>query len=365
MFAHILGNNLVKGYLTRMVEKNTIAQSLLFTGPDGIGKSLFAEAFAKLVFSQNDPTGSHMRKLTSHTHPDLRIYRPEGKIGMHSIDSLRQFIEDVYLPPYEAQRKIFVVHDADRMLSYSANAMLKTFEEPAPHSIIILLTSAPESLLPTVLSRCCTIRFQPVPEDDVVQLLVSKFNKTIDEARIVAGIANGSVGQATRLAEQGSNILRECLLGIMARGRMSVYSDLIEAAKEISAHIEQEQKELEDSARAVILKNFPDGLTSVQQHALDKEIDGALAMRLAEDAEVVFDVVLSWYRDMHLLQLKGDRVFLLHRDFQNEIEQALQRDELLPLETVQLAVSQAKLALERSTSFANCLENLFLRLNFL
>ena len=75
-----------------------------------------------------------------------------------------------------------------------------------------------------------------------------------------------------------------------------------------------------------------------------------------------FHMILCWYRDMHLLNVNGDRKLLFHVDFRDEIEQSLQRGEMLPLETVQQAVAQAQLALERSTSVANCLENLFLKL---
>lgn len=362
MFSHIIGNEAAKRYLTSMVDKNAIAQSMLFAGPDGIGKSLFAEAFAKLVICQNDPTGIHKHKLDSNSHPDLRIYRPEGKIGMHSIDSLRHFNEEVYLPPYEADRKIFIIHDADRMLSYSANALLKTFEEPASHSIIILLSSSPDALLPTVLSRCTTIRLKSVSTEDIADFLINKFNKTPEDAQQIAIMARGSLGEAVHLVEQNGNKLRQRVLSLFAQERTSLYHELIESAKEISGIIEQEQKEIEESSRAAILKSFPDGLTSMQQQAIEKEIEGSLAMRQMQEAHAVFDIILCWYRDMHLLNVNGNRNLLFHADFRDEIEQSLQRGEMLPLETVQQAVAQAQLALDRSTSIANCLENLFLKL---
>ena len=137
MFEDIVGNDQIKEYLKRMVEQRAVANSLLFAGPEGIGKSLFAHALAKML-------------LGSDSHPDLHVYRPEGKIGMHSIDSMRQFSEDVYLAPFQGQWKVFIIHDAERMLTYSANALLKTFEEPAKDALIILLSSAPAALLPTI-----------------------------------------------------------------------------------------------------------------------------------------------------------------------------------------------------------------------
>jgi DNA polymerase-3 subunit delta' len=127
-FDDIIGNDQIKNYLAGMVEKRMIAQSLLFAGPDGIGKSLFAQSFAKLIVGAKNPS-----------HPDIYHYHTEGKIGMHSIQSMRQFSEEVYLGPYEAKKKVFIIHDAHRMLTYSANALLKTFEEPAPKQVAFFL----------------------------------------------------------------------------------------------------------------------------------------------------------------------------------------------------------------------------------
>jgi len=150
-FEHIIGNDGVKKYLSRLIEKGNIPQSLLFSGPKGIGKSLFAETFAKLIISTNNSN-----------HPDIHHHHPEGKTGMHTIQSMREFSKTVYLAPFQGKKKIFIIHDAHRMLTYSANALLKTFEEPALDAVIILISHAAEQLLPTVLSRCQTVRFQPI-----------------------------------------------------------------------------------------------------------------------------------------------------------------------------------------------------------
>lgn len=362
-FSHIIGNESVKNYLTSMFQRDAIAQSLLFSGPEGIGKSLFAEAFAKLILCRDDPEGHHRYKCEAHVHPDLHIYRPEGKIGMHSIDSMRQFSEEVNQSPFEAKRKVFIIHDANRMLTYSANALLKTFEEPAPHSIIILLSSAPEALLPTVLSRCRTIRFQPISEIDIAKLLMQRFHMDAGKANGLAKMSQGSVGRAFRLAEHGKDPMREHILGILGRGRRLHYPQLLASVKEISALIESEQKQFEESAHAEMRKSYPDGLTSIQQHALEKEIEGALAMRQSEKMHGIMDTISIWYRDMHLMHVNGNREYLLHQDYAAEIEQALQRGEMISLKAVQAAIGQANLALARSTPIAHCLETLLLVLS--
>ncbi|HEY4831424.1 MAG TPA: DNA polymerase III subunit delta', partial [Waddliaceae bacterium] len=105
-FKDIVGNEPIKRYLCHVVEKGTIPQSLLFAGPEGAGKRDFAVAFAQTILGTD-----------KFPHPDVRVYKPEGKIGLHSIQSMRQFCAEVYLAPFEAKRKIFIIHDAHRMLS--------------------------------------------------------------------------------------------------------------------------------------------------------------------------------------------------------------------------------------------------------
>ena len=207
MFDHIIGNEFVKSYLRRVIENNCIGNSILFAGPEGIGKSVFAEAFAKQIICRNDVSGDHQRKLESGNHPDLRVYRPEGKLGMHSIASMRQLSEEVYLAPFEAKNKVFIVHEAERMLSYSANALLKTFEEPALDTVIILLSSAPSSLLSTVLSRCRAIYFQSLSEQDIIAFLMQYHQKEFKEAQEVAMLSQGCIGNAIKLMQEGGDPL--------------------------------------------------------------------------------------------------------------------------------------------------------------
>ena len=350
-FEGIVGNDQIKNYLTRMVEKGTLAQSLLFTGPDGIGQSLFAQRFANLIVGTDK---SH--------HPDIYHYHTEGKIGMHSIQSMRQFSEEVYLAPFEAKKKALVIHDAHRMLTYSANALLKTFEEPAPDSIIILLSSCSERILPTILSRCQTVRFLPIPPEDLTQLLQKKHTLPQDKATQIALRAQGSLGQAERLLEEDDNPIRDALLNALAEGSLSNYSKILQMVKETNQHIQLKLKEEEEQVRSQLLKDFSDDLTAAQKQSLEKEVEGYVALQRVTEAGTLFETILSWYRDLHLLYTNADPQHLINGDYQTQLTQALQKGGIFSLEKVQQAISKAKLALERSTPLEYCLENLFLSL---
>lgn len=365
MFSHIIGNDHIKTYLQRMLQKKAIGNSLLFAGPDGVGKSLYALAFAKALICDEGASVIQRRKVDDGTHPDIHIYHPEGKIGMHSIDSMRQLSEEVYLAPFESKWKVFIIHDAERMLAYSANALLKTFEEPSLDSVIILLSSAPEKLLPTIMSRCRTIHFHEVEEAKIANLLQNKAGKSAEEAAHLAALARGSVGQAMRSALDGGSQVRDAMLKLLAAGKVASYQQLTGAAKEISEHIEQAAQNVEDASRDDVMKGLPEGLSATQKHSIEKELEGLHSMNLATDALDLFTIILSWYRDMHLLHVGGDARYLIHRDYHHALVNALQYGYMLPLESVQQSIREAKLAFERSTPLNMCLENLFLRLNLI
>lgn len=352
LFSHIIGNQWAKEYLARIAARNSVAHSLLFTGPDGIGKGLFAEAFARLI-------------LSSDVNPyDLHIYRPEGKIGMHSVDAMRQFTEEVYLPPYKAKKKVCIIHDAERMLSYSSNALLKTFEEPALHTIIILVTSSPEALLPTVLSRCSTVRFRPIEQEKIALFLEKEQQLPLEKAQMLAARAHGSLGTALALLRQEGDPLRKRILDLLSSDPVATYIQLVEASQEVAQYIEEKQGVLEEERRMEMKGRYPDGMPSAQQHGLEKEIEGVLAMRFAQQVRELFVHILGWYRDMQLLYVRGNPAYLFHPDYRAENAQALQRGRLLPLEVVQKAMGQAELALARSTPLSTTLENLLLQLVF-
>lgn len=362
-FDHILGNDKVKDYLVRMVSKQAIANSLLFAGPEGVGKSLFARGFANLLLSTSSPGHDHAQKIELGNHLNVREYYPEGKIGMHSIDSMRALIEEINTPPHESPWKIFIIHNADRMLTYSANALLKTFEEPPPKSIIILLSSAPESLLPTVLSRCRTIWFHLIPNDIVASFVENKWSKTPQEAQEIALRAMGSIGHASLLAGQESDALRALVLNLLITGKKVSYPQLLDDIEKISQMVTKQKMQLEEEVRASLALTYCKEMSKIQQEVVNKEVDGALAIHLSSQAHTIFEIILGWYRDLHLLKVGANKNYLMHPDYYEHSYNAMQQGEILPLETLQKIIATQTLALERSTSLEICLESLFLSLD--
>lgn len=361
-FSEIIGNEEIKRQLSEMISKRAIGHALLFAGPEGIGKSLFAWALAARIMTEYGSEKEHARKIQVGQHPDIHIYRPEGKLGLHSIQALRQLSEEVYLPPYEASWKVFIIHDADRMLSYSANALLKTFEEPPPRTIIILLSRSQTSLLPTILSRCYTLHFRAIQDSLVQDFLKQRYALDDGACARIGRQAQGSIGRAMRLIEQGDKT-RTLLLNFLMQGPLTSLRALQEVTHILSEQVEIAKKKAEETAKEEFLKAYADQLTAQQQNALEKELEGLTAVALTQEAQLIFENILTWYRDLHLLLLGGQPNLLVNSDYQLELEQAVQRGDFKPLDQVYQAVEEAYLALQRSTSLALCLESLFLKLD--
>ncbi len=366
MFEGIIGNDHIRQYLLHMSDSNSVGNSFLFAGPEGIGKSLFALEFIKILLAKEPAGESHVRKIKAGTHPDIKHYRPEGKIGAHTIESLRQFIGEVYLKPYEAQKKFFIIHEAHRMLPVSANALLKTFEEPSPDSIIILLSGEKELLLPTVLSRCRTLSFQPIPKTEISHFLTEKYRCHPDEARHYAALAEGSLGKALKLYNEQGNDLRKKILQFMSKGKVRTYFELTDFVKEICADMETTKKGSDKSIREAFMQGLSDSdLTAVQKQMIEKEVEGAVSLQQTQESSGIFKLILSWFRDLHLLYCGGNHDLLLNKDFHGEMEEKILSGEPTGIEKIEKIIGEAQLAMQRSGSFSLCLENVFLKLNFL
>lgn len=360
-FDQIQGNETAKQLLTSMVDKQKIGHSLLFVGAEGIGKSLFAIALAAKIMGQGPMAESHLKKIQTGAHPDIHVYRPEGKLGMHSIQSMRQLGEEVNYPPHEAEWKVFIIHEADRMLSYSANALLKTFEEPPSRTLIILLSHSKSALIPTLLSRCRTIHFQPLSDNDIIKILKEKYSMSDSAAHGIALEAEGSMERAIRLVEQGENSIRKELLNFLAECPLDHYRLLQERVKNIQDKVEEIKFNMENTAKEE-LKSIPkDSLSLHLQETMEKELEGMISLAIAHEAKSIFEAFLSWFRDKEVLKLGGGIAHLKNRDYYEALMKALKTQKEFSLKNVYNFVEEAQVSLQRSTSFSIVLETLFLK----
>jgi DNA polymerase-3 subunit delta' len=195
---------------------NTLAHAYLFTGITGIGKMTSARALAKILHCTNTPDDfcDHCipcKQITSDTHPDTLVIKPEG--DTIKISQIRKMQEQVAYTVYEGTNKIVIVDKSDCMTIQSANCLLKTLEEPPPHTILVLLTAIPYRVPPTIRSRCQRLMFQPLAESLILELLQEKFGGEVPaDIQLIASLAEGSIGKALRWADSDSLAERKTLL---------------------------------------------------------------------------------------------------------------------------------------------------------
>jgi DNA polymerase III subunit delta' len=177
-----------------------LSHAYLFHGPPGTGKRDAARAFAAALLAEgvSDPADAERRVLAG-VHPDLTWVEPRGAHDVLVDDVRTQVVRQAALRPFEAERRVFVILEADRMNDESQNALLKTLEEPAAFAHLVLVSSAPGRLLPTIVSRLQGVRFGPVPAARIAELLDAE-GVDARAALACARLAGGNADRARYLA---------------------------------------------------------------------------------------------------------------------------------------------------------------------
>lgn len=136
---------------------------------------------------------NHLPKILSGNHPDIHLYIPEGKSGLHPVSNMQKIVREAFLPPFEAKSKIFIIDEAEKMLPAASNTLLKTLEEPLPDTYFFLLSHFPDRLLTTILSRLHPIQYAKQEETlpNVAPLFAlakeEKWDEVIDQLAEIEG----------------------------------------------------------------------------------------------------------------------------------------------------------------------------------
>lgn len=228
MFENLVGNDRVKDALRRMLASKRVPGALLFAGEDGSGKKLFAIELARAlnclsprgveacgkcsacarIGSWPSPPATdpeQEKHIAWSEHPDVGLIRPPKRIV--AVDQIRQVEVEANFRPFEGAARVFLIEEADRLNLSSANALLKTLEEPPPTSHLILLTARPASLLPTIRSRCQAVHFVPLSASEIEAYLTThsasvavgrreRAPLSAADASLIARAARGSLGRA-------------------------------------------------------------------------------------------------------------------------------------------------------------------------
>lgn len=237
LFSDLVGQDTAIALLARAVDQRRVAPAYLFAGPQGIGRRLAAERFAEVLFAPDArqligpaPNPNQRRRIAQRNHPDLLWVEPtylhQGNLVPASaaaeqgitrksapqirLEQVRQIAQFLSRPPLESPRAVVVLESAETMAEGAANGLLKTLEEPG-QATIILLAPGPQSLLPTLVSRCQTIPFQRLNHADMATVLQRVGQSEVLNHPQVLAMAQGSPGQAIAAYQQLQTIPPELL----------------------------------------------------------------------------------------------------------------------------------------------------------
>jgi DNA polymerase-3 subunit delta' len=267
---NVIGQQRVKDLLRGILSSKKLPNALLFEGPEGVGKDAMAIELAKVLNCERGDVESceecsSCKQANALRHPNIHLVFPlprgEGetkedgpldkldektvrkikdeislkakdpyhkisipKAQVIKIGSIREIIREQSLSLYQQGYRVVIVMQAEEVGPESANALLKVLEEPSDSTMFILTTSKRSSLLPTIVSRCQSLQFNLLSEDEISRALVSRYNITQADAKLKARLAEGSFGKAVKLIDSDVLGLREEALDVLRDIAVNNYS---------------------------------------------------------------------------------------------------------------------------------------------
>ncbi len=323
-FRTIVGHSRLLSLLARVIARDSMPPAVLLAGPPGVGKRLAAVAIAQAINClqpqsakefERDACGecASCRRIARGMHPDVIVVEP-GDMGTIKIEQLRDVIDRSHYRPFEGRRRVVIIDEADAAGADAQSALLKTLEEPPSASVFILVSSMPDALLPTVLSRCPRLRFGPLTPNEVASALVQDHGYSEQEARIAAAESDGSIGRALE----------------------SQSEDLSEARDAAQRILEETARNSDPVKRINLARELAEGKGSPAEER------NRLAVRLRS--------LGSLLRDVGIIATRADRAMIANTDLEKPLEKLASSFDAQRSMQAYAAVDRALAALDRNAS---------------
>jgi DNA polymerase-3 subunit delta' len=230
-FSGIVGHDRLKDFFLRAQRRGRTPPALVLCGPVGIGKRTLALEAARALLCETksgDACGACKAcdRVARRMHPDFFLLEPAP--ASIKIEAVRDLVGEVQSRPFEAATRAFVIDDAHLMTEQAQNAFLKSLEEPPATSRILLVTAEPDRLLPTIRSRCQTLRASALTSEQV-EAFLSERGVAADEARLRASVSAGSIGRALSFDTDGYMDARESALAAVEAAGSSPFAAMAAA----------------------------------------------------------------------------------------------------------------------------------------
>lgn len=362
-FESFVGNRLAVGMLKKALESGRIASGYLFYGPDGVGKSLAALNFAKALVCEREGAEacgvcSSCRRVDSGNHPDVHWYRPVGKMRVVKIDSVRELIAQTGLKAFEAKWKVFIILEVDRMRIEAQNAVLKTLEEPPGRSVLILVSSNPAGLVPTIVSRCQEISFLPIPREELEAAMIEKWGLDEEEARQVAALACGSMGSAKRLLDRDNLKQRRMLLNLLAQSPRRSFREVLSAVRAVDGELKEFEKGLREK-EAKRIAAMGKALTAEEREEWMNESNAVIASMVREQVEDILNLLAFWHRDLLLIKQNVSAELVVNLDMVEALRKSAASVTTEEIFSRLRVVEEARRAIALNLPLTLCLEVLY------
>ena len=247
-FQDVIGQEPIKEHLQNAVRSGHVSHAYMLQGEPESGKAMIADIFATALVCEEvheHPDTSPLpceqcracHQAEGRNHPDI-IYVQHEKPNVITVDEIRSYVTgDVSIKPYQSDRKIYIIPDAEKMNLQAQNALLKTLEEPPEYVVIILLCSNANAMLPTIMSRVVLLNTKPVSDALVKKYLLKNINMPAYRVDLCVSFARGNIGKAKMLAEDEEfDRIREEAIHLMRNIGSMELPELVKEVKHIGEY---------------------------------------------------------------------------------------------------------------------------------
>ncbi len=314
--------------------RGKIAHAYLFTGIPGIGKTSTAKALAmalncrESVNSDSCGVCKPCRQIIGGNYPDFFSIEPEGQ--NIRISQMRDLNRRLSFAPVSGRYRVVVIYRAETMTKEAANSLLKTLEEPPPGNILVLNATEPLDILPTIVSRCQRVPFQPLSIQEITGWLAKKKNVNGETVKVLAKICAGSLGSALKMCE----------------------GDFLEKRREWLSRL----MKLPDLSKEEAFEMAVECLGEDKSTGLDISDSREAGM------PNMLDIWETWYRDLLLLSIGGATHLLINTDFSQKLKDIAPSFETDNLIDGLLTIDQAQRDIRRMRNVALVIEHTVLSL---
>ena len=276
----------VRDFLTNAIASGRASHAYLFLGAPGAGKLDAAWALAQAFLCEQDGCGScdGCVRVARHTHPDVHYYTPESATG-YLIAQTRELLDDVPLAPIRAKAKVYIIDRAEQLRANTANALLKTLEEPPEGVMFILLGTSADVMLPTIVSRCQCVPFRLVSPAVAAQAVSRATGQDPARCRMAVAVA----GSPTR----GIEFLKSAERQDARRQMVRAIDSLIAAVKAPLAEVKSTQEKVLEQNADYLSRGALKQLEDRNKRELNARERSGIMEALASARTLMRDVLLT------------------------------------------------------------------------